>query len=113
MKEFKYVVTDPEGIHARPAGELVKLAKSFEASVMIEKEGKKADLILLNIDQPHITPTQNLVNTIVDAANGHDVIDSIINGKLVMKNREVLTLDEERIRFEATQHMNEIIKRAY
>ena len=113
MKEFKYVITDNEGIHARPAGELVKLAKSFEASVMIEKEGKKADLILLNIDQPHITPTQNLVNTIVDAANGHDVIDSIINGKLVMKNREVLTLDEERIRFEATQHMNEIIKRAY
>ena len=43
MKEFKYVVTDPEGIHARPAGELVKLAKSFESSVMIEKEGKKAD----------------------------------------------------------------------
>ena len=67
-------------------------------------------MILVNIDQPHITPTQNLVNTIVDAANGHDVMDSIINGKLVMKNREVLTLDEERIRFEATQHMNEIIK---
>ena len=38
MKEFKYVITDNEGIHARPAGELVKLAKSFEASVMIEKE---------------------------------------------------------------------------
>ena len=37
MKEFKYVITDNEGIHARPAGELVKLAKSFEASVMIEK----------------------------------------------------------------------------
>ena len=77
------------------------------------EEGKKADLILVNIEQPHITPTQNLVNTIVDAANGHDVMDSIINGKLVMKNREVLTLDEERIRFEATQHMNKIIKRAY
>ena len=70
-------------------------------------------MILVNIEQPHITPTQNLVNTIVDAANGHDVMDSIINGKLVMKNREVLTLDEERIRFEATQHMNKIIKRAY
>ena len=77
------------------------------------EEGKKADLILVNIEQPHITPTQNLVNTIVDAANGHDVMDSIINGKLVMKNREVLTLDEERIRFEAAQHMIEIIKIAY
>ena len=41
MKEFKYVIKDNEGIHARPAGELVKLAKSFESSVMIEKEGKK------------------------------------------------------------------------
>ena len=76
-------------------------------------EGKKADLILLNIDQPHILPTQNLVNTIVDAASGHDVTDSIINGKLVMKDREVLTLDEEKILFEADRHMKEIVKRAY
>ena len=43
MKEFKYIITDPEGIHARPAGELVKLAKSFESSVKIEKDGKAAD----------------------------------------------------------------------
>ena len=77
------------------------------------EEGKKADLILLNIDQPHILPTQNLLNTIVDAASSHDVTDSIINGKLVMKDREVLTLDEEKIMFEADRHMKEIIKRAY
>ena len=89
------------------------ISEAFYVPVQSVEEGKKADLILVNIEQPHITPTQNLVNTIVDAANGHDVMDSIINGKLVMKNREVLTLDEERIRFEATQHMNEIIKRAY
>lgn len=62
------------------------------------EEGRKADVILLNIDQPHLTPTQNLINTIVEAANGHDVTDSIINGKIVMKNREVLTLDEEKVR---------------
>ena len=29
MKEFQYTITDPEGIHARPAGELVKAAKAF------------------------------------------------------------------------------------
>ena len=39
MKEFKYVITDNEGIHARPAGELVKL----ESTISIEKEGKKVD----------------------------------------------------------------------
>ena len=32
MKEFTYTITDPEGIHARPAGELVKAAKAFERS---------------------------------------------------------------------------------
>lgn len=44
MKEFKYVVTDNEGIHARPAGELVKLVKGFESTISIEKEGKKVRL---------------------------------------------------------------------
>ncbi len=43
MKEFTYVITDTEGIHARPAGELVKKAKEFTSSISIFKEGKKAD----------------------------------------------------------------------
>lgn len=43
MKGFKYVVTDNEGIHARPAGELVKLVKGFQSSVTLEKEGKSVD----------------------------------------------------------------------
>lgn len=91
------------GAHAIGKGEILGTVE----------EGKKADVILLNLGQPHLTPTQNLVHTIVEAANGHDVMDSIINGKLVMKDREVLTLDEERIRQEARIHMKEIVKRAY
>lgn len=43
MKEFTYVITDKEGIHARPAGELVKLAKTFTSTVSVIKEAKKAD----------------------------------------------------------------------
>ena len=43
MKEFTYVITDAEGIHARPAGELVKKAKEYVSSVTIIKDGKKAD----------------------------------------------------------------------
>ena len=40
MKEFIYTVTDPQGIHARPA---VKLAKEFTSSVTISKDGKSGD----------------------------------------------------------------------
>ena len=43
MKEFTYVITDQEGIHARPAGEFVKAAKVFASSVKISKNGKEAD----------------------------------------------------------------------
>ena len=44
MKEFTYTITDPEGIHARPAGELVKAAKAFESAIKLNKEGKSADM---------------------------------------------------------------------
>ena len=37
MKEFKYVITDAEGIHARPAGELVKAAKEFSSKITITR----------------------------------------------------------------------------
>ncbi len=43
MKSFNYTITDPVGIHARPAGLLVKEAKLYDASIMIAKDGKSAD----------------------------------------------------------------------
>ena len=43
MKEFKYVVTDAEGIHARPAGLIVKKAAEFTSAVTITKGEKSAD----------------------------------------------------------------------
>ena len=43
MKEFAYKITDSVGIHARPAGELVKKASEFKASVILKKGEKTAD----------------------------------------------------------------------
>ena len=42
MKTFSYTIKDEIGIHARPAGNLVKLIKGFTSAVTIEKEGKPA-----------------------------------------------------------------------
>lgn len=44
MKEFEFVVTDPLGIHARPAGLLVKEAKKFESNISVFKGARKGDL---------------------------------------------------------------------
>lgn len=43
MKSFKYTITDPVGIHARPAGILVKEAKKYESSISISKFSGSAD----------------------------------------------------------------------
>lgn len=43
MKEFTYTITDAQGIHARPAGELVKVAKGFSSTVKLTKDGKEGD----------------------------------------------------------------------
>ena len=43
MKEFQYTITDPEGIHARPAGLLIKEAAKFKSAITLEKAGKTAD----------------------------------------------------------------------
>ena len=44
MKEFNYVSQDEQGIHARPAGILVKAANEFQSDIQVDKDGKKGDL---------------------------------------------------------------------
>lgn len=44
MKEFTFTVTDPVGIHARPAGLLVKEAKNYASAVTVKKDDKSCDM---------------------------------------------------------------------
>lgn len=59
--------------------------------------GKKADIIVIGLDKPHLTPLYNEYSHLAYAANGTDVDTVIINGKVVMENRRLLTLDETEI----------------
>ena len=59
--------------------------------------GKKADLIVLDLNQPHLTPLYNIPSHLVYAARGADVVHSVINGKVVMQGRELKTIDEKAI----------------
>lgn len=57
--------------------------------------GKKADMIVIDLDQPHLTPLYNVPSHLVYAACGGDVLHSVIGGRLVMRNRELQTLNED------------------
>jgi 5-methylthioadenosine/S-adenosylhomocysteine deaminase len=62
--------------------------------------GKKADLVLLDLDTPSLTPLNNAVAALSYSANGSEVDTVIIDGRVVLRNRELLTIDEERVRHE-------------
>jgi len=55
--------------------------------------GKKADLIIVDTDKPHLTPMYNPFSHLVYAARGNDVRHAVINGQPVMTDRKLLTLD--------------------
>jgi 5-methylthioadenosine/S-adenosylhomocysteine deaminase len=59
--------------------------------------GAKADLIVLDFDQPHLTPVYNPVSHLVYAVRGSDVLHSMVDGRWLMRERKILTLDEEAI----------------
>lgn len=63
--------------------------------------GKKADFITIHLNQPHLYPTGNLIHTLLECVTAADVCDMAVDGTLLMKNREVLTLDQEKILYEA------------
>ncbi len=55
--------------------------------------GKMADIVILDINKPHLVPMYNPVSHIVYSATGADVKDVIINGEAVVRNRQILTMD--------------------
>lgn len=67
------------------------------------KEGMRADIILIDTTEPHMCPQHNLVANIAYSANSSDVRTVIIDGKLVMLDRVVLTIDEEKVMAEVQQ----------
>ncbi len=86
------------------AGTVLRMATSYGAKIMgMEKEtgtiekGKKADIIVIDLNSPHLVPLYNPVSTIVYSATGSDVKDVIVNGRILMKGRIFQTLDQEEV----------------
>ncbi len=75
------------------------------------KEDYLADLTIFNLKSSNFTPKNNLINALVYSATAEDVRDVLCDGKFVMRNRELVNLDEERIKFEVNRHFEELVKR--
>jgi 5-methylthioadenosine/S-adenosylhomocysteine deaminase len=75
------------------------------------EQGKIADIIIMNLDKPHLTPLYNIYSHIVYAAMASDVEAVMVNGKMVINDRKLLTADEAEILYKARKWCEKIQNR--
>ncbi len=109
----KVFTHDPVNMDAET---VLKMATVWGGKILgLEREigsievGKKADIIVVDIQSPHLVPLYNPTSTIVYSANGADVKDVIVNGQILMKDRNFRTLDPEEIIERVTAISREIM----
>ncbi len=119
MKIFRSVMNIIHGVPNRnpkvmPAKTILHMALEGGAAALGEEgqlgrveTGYKADLIGIDMNQPHLCPTGDKIHTLLECVNAGDVSDMVVGGRVLMKNRTVLTLDEERILYESRKYMEE------
>jgi 5-methylthioadenosine/S-adenosylhomocysteine deaminase len=100
---------------ALPAEQIVEMATIGGArAVHMEKQigsleaGKKADVIVVDTTAPHATPMYNVYSELVFALKASDVKTVVVNGKIVMEDRRMLTLDEKEILAKAEEYKQKI-----
>ncbi len=87
-------------------------ALGLEKEIGTIEEGKKADIILIDMRKPHILPIHDPANAVVYCCSSSDVSTVIVDGKLVMHRREILTINEKEVVKEAVKLGKKALKEA-
>ena len=102
-----------------PPGKLLEMitidaarALGLEAEIGSIEVGKKADLVVVDMRKPHLTPNYMVVHRLLFEAVGSDVDTVIVNGKVLMRDRKVLTVDVEAALRNAEEEASALIRRA-
>lgn len=97
----KFTLGDPTAL---PAEAVFRMATMGGARVLnLQDEigslepGKRADIVLLDMERPGLTPLYRVYSHLVYAARGSDVDTVIVNGRVVVRDRQILTVDEEAV----------------
>lgn len=72
--------------------------------------GKYADLAVVDMDRPHLTPCFNGLDHLIYSAQGSDVVLTMVNGRVLYKDGEYLTIDIERVKYLARGAVNDILE---
>jgi len=102
---------------AVPAGAAVEMATQGGADLLAIDSGRiepgaNADLAVVDLATPHLTPQHDLVSHLAYAARGSDVRHTVCDGRVLVRDREVVPFDEAAVRERAGRHARDLISRA-
>jgi 5-methylthioadenosine/S-adenosylhomocysteine deaminase len=111
----KHEYLDPTVLPAYAALKMATLngarAVGLEKDVGSLEVGKKADVILVDLAKPHLTPLHDIYSTIVYSARAADVDTVIVDGKILMQKRQVRSLDEQAVMEKARNTAYDLLSR--
>ncbi|MBW2108703.1 MAG: amidohydrolase [Deltaproteobacteria bacterium] len=114
-KLHKVQTLDPTVLDARTVVKMATLdgacVLGLDACIGSLEPGKKADLIIVDVDQPHLVPMYNVYSHLVYTVSGHDVVTAIVNGRILMQDRQLLSLHEEAVMRDVNKIAIKIIKK--
>jgi len=98
----KLVTKDPEALNSRTVLRMACLdaakALGMEDRIGSLEPGKCADVIVIDLDRPHLTPMYDVASHLIYAARASDVRDVLVNGKVVVRGGRATSVDEDRIK---------------
>jgi 5-methylthioadenosine/S-adenosylhomocysteine deaminase len=113
-KLHKLISNDPKVVTAEEAFEMATIrgarALHLEKEIGSIEKGKRADLVVVDLDALNQTPFYNIYSDLVYATKAGDVRTVIIEGRVVMRDRRLLTLNEETIKADAHRYRERIIQ---
>lgn len=112
----KAVTNDPLIVPAETVLEMATIngarALGLEQEIGSLEAGKKADLVVIDLNRLHTTPSPNPISSLVYAATGAEVDTVVVDGRIVVEHGQLLTMDENEVMEQAHQHAGALYRRA-
>jgi 5-methylthioadenosine/S-adenosylhomocysteine deaminase len=93
-------------------GLIGRLALGLDAAIGSLEVGKRADVIMIDVAQPHLPPRHDPIALLVYSAQAADVCTVLVDGRILLEDGVLLTLDEEALLARAAQQTHSLLGRA-
>ncbi len=109
----KVSTMDPTALPANRVLEMATIngAKALGIKSGMLKEGYNADMIIMDMNSAHLTPVYDVASHLVYAASGKDVRTTIVDGKILMEDGEVISMDEQEVIDAAIRSSKDLVAR--